>query len=79
MEASMNIYNWCEGWHRLPIKYSMWQDGWDWLVIAHESVDGDVSVQFHPPSVRLPKPSVPDLTPMPERRVFKRERELEVA
>ncbi len=40
-------------------EYAMWNDGWDWLVIAHEnSFAGAVSVQFHPPSRRLPKRQV---------------------
>jgi hypothetical protein len=39
--------------------YGTWQDGWDWLVIAHENVGQVVSVQFHPLSKKLPKPGIP--------------------
>ncbi len=36
------------------VHYSMWQAGADWLVIARQSEDGKVSVQFHPPRKDLP-------------------------
>ena len=51
-------------------EYAMWNQGWDWLVIAHERVGvpelAVVSVQFHPPSVRLPKekPGEPMVEPV---------------
>lgn len=45
--------------HHKPVDprqiYAMWQDGWDWLVIAHENPGHVVSVQFHPPSRKLPR------------------------
>ncbi len=58
------------------VQYSMWQER-DWLVIAHESDDGCVSVQFHPPRKNLPWSYPP---PSPERtKSLEMPRELEVA
>jgi hypothetical protein len=51
------IMNFYEPPSKPRFQYEMWQNGWDWLVIAKER-GGDlpvVSVQFHPPSKRLPK------------------------
>ena len=62
---------------RPVVRYSTWQDGWDWLVIAHESGDHCVSVQFHPPSKRLPW-SYPSPKPTLEKSL-EMPRELEVA
>lgn len=57
----MNFEEWNEQHNSRPgwsvserTEYAMWNDGRDWLVIAHGGPDC-VSVQFHPPSKRLPK------------------------
>lgn len=65
-------------------EYAMWNQGWDWLVIAHERVGTPnlavVSVQFHPPSVRLPKEKAKPQEPFGlAKTILKRARELEPA